>query len=81
MAILPELLKLENGEAVTTAEQWWKQRRPEIVESFEREILGRIPADVPTVKWEVKETRDAKSGDIETVQKAYRRQSRQLGLP
>ena len=30
--------RLKNGQKVTTAEQWWKQRRPEIVEDFEREV-------------------------------------------
>ena len=26
---------------------WWNQRRPEIVEDFEREVLGRVPPNVP----------------------------------
>src|SRR4030066_907561 len=34
---LPELLTLKNGKKVTTAEVWWKQRRPEIVEDMEKE--------------------------------------------
>jgi hypothetical protein len=50
---LPELLKLNNGRNVTTAEMWWKQRRPEIVEDFEREVYGRVPTDVPKVTWNV----------------------------
>jgi hypothetical protein len=32
---------------------WWKQRRPEIVEDFEREIIGRVPKNVPKVTWTV----------------------------
>ena len=36
---LPELLTLKNGEKVTTPEQWWKQRRLEIVE-VNRFVLG-----------------------------------------
>ena len=32
---------------------WWKQRRPEIVEDFEREVVGRIPRGVPAVQWSV----------------------------
>ncbi len=48
---LPEVLTLKNGQKVTTAEQWWNQRRPEIVEDFEREIVGRVPAKVPKVRW------------------------------
>jgi hypothetical protein len=50
---LPDALTLKNGEKVTTAEMWWKQRRPEIVEDFEREVIGRVPKDVPKVKWTV----------------------------
>src|SRR5207244_343752 len=39
---LPDALTLKNGERVTAAEMWWKLRRPEIVEDFEREVLGRV---------------------------------------
>ncbi len=53
---LPAVLKLKNGKAVTTPEQWWKQRRPEIVEDFEREVIGRVPANVPKVAWSVAST-------------------------
>ena len=53
---LPEVLTLKNGKKVTTAAQWWNQRRPEIVEDFEREIYGRIPKNVPKVTWKVKVT-------------------------
>ncbi len=42
---LPDVLTLKNGKKVTTAEMWWKQRRPEIVEDFEREVYGRVPND------------------------------------
>ena len=50
---LPDPLTLRTGQKVTTAEIWWKQRRPEIVEGFEREVLGRVPKNVPAVKWTV----------------------------
>ncbi len=50
---LPEVLTLKNGKKVTKAKDWWKKRRPEIVEDFEREVLGRIPANVPKVTWAV----------------------------
>jgi hypothetical protein len=48
---LPDILTLKNGKKVTTAEMWWKKRRPEIVEDFEREVYGRIPPNVPRVNW------------------------------
>ena len=50
---LPDILKLKNGQKVTTPEMWWKLRRPEIVEDFEREVYGRIPPEVPKVTWKV----------------------------
>ncbi len=50
---LPDPLILKNGKKVTTAEAWRKQRRPEIVEDFEREVIGRVPKDVPKVTWTI----------------------------
>src|SRR3984957_21290299 len=50
---LPDVLTLKSGKKVTTAAMWWDQRRPEIVEDFEREVLGRIPKATPKVVWEV----------------------------
>ena len=50
---LPDPLTLKNGQKVATAEPWWEQRRPEIVEDFEREVVGRVPKDVPKVTWSV----------------------------
>jgi lysophospholipase L1-like esterase len=66
---LPDALTLKNGQQVTSAEQWWKQRRPEIVEDFEREVVGRIPPDVPKVTWAVKSTTDSKAGAFLVVEK------------
>jgi lysophospholipase L1-like esterase len=52
----PEILKLKDGRPVTTPEMWWKQRRPEIVEDFEREVLGRVPPNAPKIAWTVTKT-------------------------
>ena len=49
----PDPLVLKDGKKVTSAEIWWKQRRPEIVEEFDREIYGRAPKVTPKVDWEV----------------------------
>jgi lysophospholipase L1-like esterase len=59
---LPDPLTLKNGRRVTTPEMWWKQRRSEIVEDFEREVYGRIPANVPPVKWTVASTANTTLG-------------------
>jgi len=48
---LPDPLTLNNGQKVTTAKIWWEQRRPEIVELFEKDVYGRVPANVPKVTW------------------------------
>ncbi|HEX5108679.1 MAG TPA: hypothetical protein VFV95_09545 [Vicinamibacterales bacterium] len=50
---LPEVLTLRNGQKVTRAEMWWGQRRAEILEDFDREVLGRVPVNVPRVTWTV----------------------------
>lgn len=62
---LPEALTLKNGHKVTSGEQWWQQRRPEIVEDFEREVVGRVPRGVPKVTWTV--TREVKDGVVGTA--------------
>lgn len=54
----PEILRLNSGRAVTTPEAWWTRRRPEIVEDFEREVLGRVPRNIPKVTWTI--TRESK---------------------
>jgi hypothetical protein len=48
---LPDALTLKNGKKVTTADMWWKQRRPEIAEDMEREVYGRLPKNIPKVTW------------------------------
>ncbi len=63
----PEVLVLKNGEKVTTPEMWWQKRRPEIAEDFEREVIGRVPGNVPKVTWEVVRTVDTKVGGVPVV--------------
>ena len=55
---LPEVLVLANGKPVKDARTWWRKRRPELVELFDREIYGRMPNEVPGVTWSVRESRD-----------------------
>ncbi len=66
---LPDPLVLKNGQKVTTAQIWWEQRRPEIVEDFDREVYGRVPKDAPKVNWEVTETKQETNGDVPVITK------------
>ncbi|MBN8877714.1 MAG: acetylxylan esterase [Sphingobacteriales bacterium] len=53
---LPDALVSKNGRKITTGDLWWKVRRPEIVNDFEKEMYGRIPEGVPKVSWTAKIT-------------------------
>jgi hypothetical protein len=66
---LPNPLVLKNGKAVVSAKLWWTKRRPEIVEDFDREILGRVPANLPKVTWEIVSTTQEEFGDVPVVTK------------
>ena len=65
----PEILKLKDGHLVTTPQMWWNQRRPEIIEDFEREVLGRVPPNVPTITWTVTKTVNDKVGPYPVIAK------------
>ncbi|MEP7377427.1 MAG: hypothetical protein ABI675_28750 [Chitinophagaceae bacterium] len=54
--LLPDALTTKTGKKVTTADMWWKQRRPEITEDIEKEMYGRLPKNIPNVTWTVKVT-------------------------
>lgn len=50
---LPDPLTMSNGQKVSTPAMWWNQRRPEIVDMYEKYVYGRVPKDVPKVTWTV----------------------------
>lgn len=66
---LPDALTLKSGEKVTTPEMWWQKRRPEIVEDFDREVYGRVPANVPPVAWKVVSTVRSNHGNLPVITK------------
>ena len=66
---LPDPLRLNNGKKVTTAKLWWKERRPQIVEDFDREVYGRVPEETPSVKWEVVDTTRETIGGVPVITK------------
>ncbi len=68
-ASMPDLLTLNDGRKVTSADEWPKRRR-EIVELFDREVYGRVPKNAPRVKWEVTGITPGMSGGIPTITKS-----------
>ena len=66
---LPEVLTLKNGKKVTTPQMWWNERRPEILEDFDREVLGRVPKNVPKVTWSVTNTVERMVGTYPVIGK------------
>ncbi|HEV8430181.1 MAG TPA: endo-1,4-beta-xylanase [Pyrinomonadaceae bacterium] len=66
---LPDPLLLKDGRRVTSVKMWWDQRRAEIIAGFDREMYGRVPANVPRVDWEVVDTRQEVKYDIPVVTK------------
>ena len=66
--VLPDALTLKDGTKVTTPELW-RKRRAEIVENFDRDIYGRVPANAPKVNWEITETIHTNNGDIAVITK------------
>ena len=66
---LPDPLVLANGTKITTAKMWWEQRRPELVEEFDREVYGRVPKNTPHVDWELISTKKEKNGEVPVLTK------------
>lgn len=50
---VPDPLRQDDGKRVTSARQWWRERRPQIVAAFEKDVYGAIPKHVPHVTWRV----------------------------
>lgn len=51
---LPDPLVAENGQPVASEQQWFKQRRPELLELFRTHVYGRAPIARPDgMRWEV----------------------------
>ena len=65
----PEILKLKDGRVVTTPKMWWNERRPEIIEDFEREVLGRVPPNATTITWTITKTVNDQVGPYPVVAK------------
>jgi hypothetical protein len=53
-----DLLKMKNGTLITTADDWWNLRRPEIYKDITQQFWGVIPPDSvwPKITWSVSTT-------------------------
>ncbi len=60
----PDPLRLDNGKRVTSAKVWRQQRRPQLIEAFEREVYGRVPKELPAVHWSVDPATQSSIGDL-----------------
>ncbi len=54
-ATLPDALTMRNGTPVTTPEEWYTKRRPEILRLFEENQFGQWPAARPRLHYTVAE--------------------------
>ena len=55
---------------MTTADDVVEQRRPKIIEDFDREVYGCVPKDTPKVNWEVTSDGQAElNGDVPVIAK------------
>ncbi len=61
---LPDALRLNDGQPVTTPKIWFAQRRPQLLQLFSREIVGRLPPNVPKVTWTVLNAEPGRVADI-----------------
>ncbi|OCX53297.1 acetylxylan esterase [Mucilaginibacter sp. PPCGB 2223] len=50
---LPDVLTMSNGKKVTTAKQWFNQRRPELLSLFKKEMYGQSPASPANMSFRV----------------------------
>lgn len=61
--LLPELLQDDNGKKITTAEQWEKQRKPELMDLFATQVYGcTAKGDINVTHEIVKENPNAMGG-------------------
>ncbi len=65
---LPDPLVTASGQRISSALQWFKTRRPEILKFYREQIYGGVPDGAPRVTWEVAET-DAAARDHTAIMK------------
>jgi hypothetical protein len=65
---LPDPLTMQDGRKVTTAEMWYKERRPELINLFKDNIYGRVPEDkLPKIIWNVRQENRTETAINKTI--------------
>ncbi|SFZ90701.1 hypothetical protein SAMN05428642_1011089 [Flaviramulus basaltis] len=64
----PNPLIFNNGNPVTTAEDW-QTRRLEIIADFENEVYGKLPENIPSVTWHIIEEKEENIDGIAVTRK------------
>jgi hypothetical protein len=65
---LPEALRFRDGRPVRSVADW-RRRRLEILEDFDREVYGRVPANLPAVRWSVVSQAVGEEGGVAVLRK------------
>ena len=66
---LPNPLITNLGLPVTSPAIWWKLRRPEIEQDFDRDVYGYVPRNTPKVSWRVLSAQHATRHGIPVITK------------
>ncbi len=68
-----DLLKMKDGTRITSPDEWWSKRRPEIFKDIQEALYGVIPPDsvLPSVTFTVSESRGG-NGNAAYIQKEIR---------
>jgi hypothetical protein len=66
---LPEVLTRVNGRKIKSEKDWYKKRRPEILQLFTNEVYGKVPGELP-----ITEVKEWESSSEALGGKAFRKQ-------
>ncbi|MFZ2286997.1 MAG: BACON domain-containing protein [Bacteroidales bacterium] len=65
-----DLLRMNNGRKISTPDEWWNKRRPEVEKDLEEALYGKVPDEelIPGITWDVKSSTGGK-GNSAYIQK------------
>ena len=63
---VPNVLVANNGQRITNATQWYKQRRPELLQFFTTQVYGQMPGRPKAMRFKVFDTDEHALGGIAT---------------